>query len=186
LVLPGLLVAVVALAACGGDSGETVRASGAPKLTTADLPRPLAHNVRQANVILDGSADLLQRKLAQLRGYPVVVNQWASWCDPCRFEFPFFQAAARKHRAEVAFLGLDMRDSKEDAKRFLEEVRAPFPSIFDPDAAYISSLGGGRASPTTVFIDRRGEVVSVHPGAYASADALEQDIRRFAGPRRRG
>jgi cytochrome c biogenesis protein CcmG/thiol:disulfide interchange protein DsbE len=181
--LPALLA--FALAACGGDDGKSVRAAGAPRLTTADLPRPLARNVRQANLIIDGSGDLLARELRQLRGFPVVVNQWASWCDPCRFEFPFFQAAARRHRAQVAFLGIDMRDSKDDAKRFLEEIRAPFPSIFDPDAAYISSLGGGRASPTTVFIDRRGEVVSVHPGADASLDALEADIARHAVPRPR-
>ncbi|MGH2978655.1 MAG: TlpA family protein disulfide reductase, partial [Solirubrobacterales bacterium] len=183
--MPGLLAAALALAACGGsDGGGSVRAAGAPKLTTADLPKPLARNVRQANLIIDGAGDLLTRKLRQLRGFPVVVNQWASWCEPCRFEFPFFQTAARRHRAQVAFLGIDMRDSKDDAKRFLEEIKAPFPSIFDPDAAYISSIGGGQASPTTVFIDRRGEVVSVHPGAYASADALEADIARHALPRR--
>jgi cytochrome c biogenesis protein CcmG, thiol:disulfide interchange protein DsbE len=184
--LPVLLAAAVALATCGEEGGgESVRARGAPKLATKDLPRALARNVAQANVIIDGPGDLLQARLKRLRGFPVVVNQWASWCDPCRFEFPFFQAAARRHRAEVAFLGIDMRDGKDDARKFLEEIKAPFPSIFDPDGAYISSLGGGQASPTTVFIDRRGEVVNMHPGAYASLDALEQDIEQFARPRRR-
>jgi cytochrome c biogenesis protein CcmG/thiol:disulfide interchange protein DsbE len=181
--LLGLVVAGVAIAGCGGGDKGTVRASGGPKLETAGLPKPLARNIRQANLIIDGPGDLLKKKLDQLRGYPVVVNQWASWCEPCRFEFPFFQAAARMHREDVAFLGIDMQDTKKGGKRFLEEIPAPFPSIFDPDAAYITSLGGGRASPTTVFIKPDGQIASVHPGAYASEAALEADIASFAKPR---
>jgi cytochrome c biogenesis protein CcmG, thiol:disulfide interchange protein DsbE len=181
--LLSLVVAALVIAGCGGGDKATVRASGGPRLDTAGVPKPLARNIRQANLIIDGPGDLLQKKLSRLRGYPVVVNQWASWCDPCRFEFPFFQAAAAKHREEVAFLGIDMQDTKKDGKKFLEDIPAPFPSIFDPDAGYITSLGGGRASPTTVFIRPDGEVASVHPGAYASEAALEADIASFAKPK---
>jgi cytochrome c biogenesis protein CcmG, thiol:disulfide interchange protein DsbE len=179
---------VLVVAACGGDEGggSSVTAKAGPKLRTAGLPAPLARNIRGANRIIDGDGDLLKEKLARLRGFPVVVNQWASWCEPCRFEFPFFASAARRHRSEVAFLGIDMQDSKGEAKEFLEELPVPFPSIFDPDAAYISSIGGGRASPTTVFIDSKGEVARVHPGAYASLDALERDIRRYVRPPKEG
>jgi cytochrome c biogenesis protein CcmG, thiol:disulfide interchange protein DsbE len=186
--MPVLALIVLTVAACGGDAGggSSVNAKGGAKLRTAGLPAPLVRNVREANKIIDGDGDLLKDKLDTLRGFPVVVNQWASWCEPCRFEFPFFSAAARRHRSEIAFLGIDMQDSKGDAKEFLEELPVPFPSIFDPDAAYISSIGGGRASPTTVFIDVEGEVVSVHPGAYASLDALERDIQRYAKPRKEG
>jgi cytochrome c biogenesis protein CcmG/thiol:disulfide interchange protein DsbE len=185
--VPVLALVVLALAACGGDGGgASVTAQGGPKLSTAGLAPPLARNIRHANRIIDGDGDLLNEKLASLRGFPVVVNQWASWCEPCRFEFPFFASAARRHRSEIAFLGIDMQDDKGEAKEFLEELPVPFPSIFDPDAAYISSIGGGRASPTTVFIDARAEVVNVHPGAYASLDALERDIRSYAVPRQKG
>jgi cytochrome c biogenesis protein CcmG, thiol:disulfide interchange protein DsbE len=179
-----LALIVLTIAACGGDGGggSSVRAQGGAKLPTAGLPAPLARNIREANKIIDGDGDLLKEKLASLRGFPVVVNQWASWCNPCRFEFPFFASAARRHRSEIAFLGIDMRDGKSEAKEFLEELPVPFPSIFDPDASYISSIGGGRASPTTVFIDSKGEVLNVHPGAYASLDALEGDIERYANP----
>jgi cytochrome c biogenesis protein CcmG/thiol:disulfide interchange protein DsbE len=181
--LPVLALVALSLAACGGDGGgSSVTAKGGPKLSTAGLAPPLAKNIRQANRIIDGDGDLLKEKLASLRGFPIVVNQWASWCEPCRFEFPFFAAAARRHRSEIAFLGIDMQDGKGDAKEFLEELPVPFPSIFDPDASYISSIGGGRASPTTVFIDSKGEVVNVHPGAYASLDALERDIERHTNP----
>jgi cytochrome c biogenesis protein CcmG, thiol:disulfide interchange protein DsbE len=183
LALLGLVAAGLLIAGCGGDEKGTVRAAGAPKPVTAGLPKPLAANAKQANLILDGPGDLLQKKLSPLRGYPVVVNQWASWCEPCRFEFPFFQAAATTHRKDVAFLGLDMQDTKKGGKKFLEEIPAPFPSIFDPDAAYITSLGGGRASPTTVFIKPDGQVAFVHPGAYASEAALEADIATYAKPK---
>jgi cytochrome c biogenesis protein CcmG/thiol:disulfide interchange protein DsbE len=186
--IPVLALIVLTVASCGGDAGggSSVRAKGGAKLPTAGLAAPLARNIREANRIIDGDGDLLKEKLATLRGFPVVVNQWASWCEPCRFEFPFFASAARRHRSEIAFVGIDMQDSKGDAKEFLEELPVPFPSIFDPDATYISSLGGGRASPTTVFIDTNGEVVNVHPGAYASLDALERDIERYAKPREEG
>ena len=184
LALPTLAVAAIVIAGCGSDGG-TVRAKNAPHVSTAGIPRPLARNIRQANTILDGKGDLLQRKLATLRGYPVVVNQWASWCEPCRFELPFFQAEAELHKKDVAFLGIDMQDKKGDARKFLEEIPLLFPSIFDPDASYITSLGGGRASPTTVFIGRKGDVLSVHVGAYASQNAVEADIHRFAKPGQR-
>jgi cytochrome c biogenesis protein CcmG, thiol:disulfide interchange protein DsbE len=112
LALPVLFLIAVALAACGDSGGgPSVTAKGGPKPSTAGLPAPLARNVRQANRIIDGKGDLLTKKLETLRGFPVVVNQWASWCDPCRFEFPFFSTAAMRHRTEIAFLGIDMQDS---------------------------------------------------------------------------
>ncbi len=95
---------------------------------------------------------------------PVVVNQWASWCEPCRAEFPFFQASAEAHAADIAFVGIDMQDEPSAAEAFLAELPVPYPSISDPDAAQIRSLGGGVVSPTTVFIDEQGEVVAVFQG----------------------
>jgi cytochrome c biogenesis protein CcmG, thiol:disulfide interchange protein DsbE len=183
LTLAIAVIGAIALAGCSGGGGGSVSAGKAPRISTAGIPRPLARNIKQANVILDGRGDLLKQKLRALRGYPVVVNQWASWCDPCRFEFPFFQSAARRHASEVAFLGIDMQDTKSGGKKFLKSIPSLFPSIFDPDASYIGSLGGGRVSPTTVFLDRKGKVVHVSQGAYASLARLEDDIRLYAKPK---
>ena len=68
-----------------------------------------------------------------LRGYPVVVNVWASWCGPCRFEFPHFQRAAAAYGKRVAFLGIDSQDSDDAAATFLREEPVPYPSYTDPD-----------------------------------------------------
>ena len=57
----------------------------------------------------------------------------------------------------------------------------PYPSIFDPSAAQISSLGGGFVSPTTVFIDAQGEIVNVFQGSYVSGEQLEADIEQLLG-----
>ena len=67
--------------------------------------------------------------LAELRGYPVVLNFWASWCIPCKDEAPHFAAAARAHRGKVAFLGLDVQDFVPDARHFLGKLDVPYPSV---------------------------------------------------------
>jgi hypothetical protein len=73
-----------------------------------------------------------------------------------------------------------MMDDAGAGRQFLEEHPVPFPSIFDPDAAAITSLGGGQGSPTTVFLDPKGEVLHVRTGQYASQEELEADIDRYA------
>ncbi|MDP9377323.1 MAG: TlpA family protein disulfide reductase, partial [Actinomycetota bacterium] len=55
------------------------------------------------------------------------MNQWASWCGPCRYEFPFFATLARRYEGEVAFLGVNSQDSREPALKFLKRQPVPFP-----------------------------------------------------------
>ena len=108
-----------------------------------------------------------------------MVNQWASWCPPCRAEIPLFQQAARKFRKDVAFLGIDMQDDRGAAEDFLGELPMPYPSIWDPDASAIGSLGGGQVSPTTALVDARGTVAFTRQGQYPDLPTLESDIQRF-------
>ena len=133
-----------------------------------------------ANRLVAGGHEEFQRRLAAARGRPVVVNQWASWCGPCRFEFPFLQRQALKLRGRVAFLGVDSKDNAGAAKRFLAQYPTPYAHIGDPDAKIARSFGGGRAWPTTAFYDARGKVAFVHQGAYASEAKLAEDIERYA------
>ena len=178
------LAAALALAACGDDAegggDEPRRSDRAPAaVSTKGLPKPLAANRAQANQIIDGSTEALEAKLAELKGHPVVVNQWGSWCPPCRAEFPFFAESAEAHAEEVAFIGVDIQDDRGAAEEFLEEFPVPYPSIYDRDAEAVASLGWGQVSPTTWFIDERGEIVHQRPGAYPDREALEADIQRF-------
>ena len=175
----GLALAV--LAGCGDGSTPAVEGS-AP---LADRPGKLAHPElraleRRANRLLDGGTEAFEAQLERLRGHPVVVNQWASWCGPCRYEFPFFQRLAAKYRGRVAFLGVNSQDSRGDAEDFLDEFPVPFPHFYDKDASVARLFGGGRAWPSTAFYRADGELVKTHLGAYASEAKLEQDIRRYA------
>jgi thiol-disulfide isomerase/thioredoxin len=181
--VPALVAAAVAIAGCGGD--DTGGAAGAqPEATSATvstkgLPKALAANRAQANQIIDGSTDALNAKLAELKGHPVVVNQWGSWCPPCRAEFPFFAEIADEHAGEVAFLGVDIQDDRGAAEEFLQEFPVPYPSIYDKDADAVRSLNWNQVSPTTWFINETGEVVHQRPGQYPDGATLEADIQNF-------
>jgi cytochrome c biogenesis protein CcmG, thiol:disulfide interchange protein DsbE len=174
----GVIAAIVAIAAGGGGSSST--AAPAPRLTAGQrhgLPPQITAEVKQANQIIDTP---LQSELAKLRGVPVVVNQWASWCPNCKFEFPFFQREAKRVRKQVAFLGLDSQDSEGNAEAFLKQYPVSYPSVFDQDASQAASIGGGRSWPTTIFFDRSGRQVNVHIGAYPTEALLRADIERYA------
>jgi cytochrome c biogenesis protein CcmG, thiol:disulfide interchange protein DsbE len=175
-----LAAAVIAVVATGGGGGGSSKTAEPPKLTAnqrGSLPKPIAANVAQANQVIDTSLD---DELSSLQGVPVVVNQWASWCPNCKFEFPFFQREAKRFQRKVAFLGLDSQDNQGDAEAFLEQFPVTYPSVFDPSASEAASIGAGKSWPTTVFIDPSGQVANVHIGAYATEDQLRADIERYA------
>ncbi len=97
--------------------------------------------------------------LAELRGTPVVLNFWASWCDPCREEAAVLQRGWRRaSRRGVLFLGLNMQDVRQDARDFLLEFRQDFPHVRDPDRGS-ARRWGVTGIPETFFISRRSEVV---------------------------
>ncbi|MTD47506.1 redoxin domain-containing protein [Conexibacter sp. W3-3-2] len=130
--------------------------------------------------IRGGGTTAFKAHLATLEGTPVVVNQWASWCTPCRQEFPYFRDQAKKRNGEVAFVGVNSMDSTDDAASFLRESPLPFPQFADPDADIARTFRGGRAWPTTAYYDASGELVFTHQGAYRSEADLAADIQRYA------
>jgi cytochrome c biogenesis protein CcmG, thiol:disulfide interchange protein DsbE len=163
----------------GASGGGGSPAAPPPNLTTGEhgLPAQIRLQLKEANQVIDTS---LSDELAKLRGIPVVVNQWASWCDNCKFEFPFFQRESKRFRNRVAFLGLDSKDSQGAAEDFLQQYRVSYPSVFDQDASQAASIGAGRSWPTTIFFDPSGDVVNVHIGAYPTEALLRADIERYA------
>jgi cytochrome c biogenesis protein CcmG, thiol:disulfide interchange protein DsbE len=187
----GMLVAaavVIALAASGGSSGKgpslTPVAAGkraapaAPLPPGGHVPRQIEADLREGNEVLEGQ---VEERLAALKGVPVVVNMWASWCPNCKHEFPFFQSlSAGEFKDRVAFLGLDSQDTRSNAESFLRQHPLVYPSIFDETAQQAQSIGAGRGWPTTIYYDHTGQRTFVHEGAYQSEAALGEDIRTYA------
>jgi cytochrome c biogenesis protein CcmG, thiol:disulfide interchange protein DsbE len=169
-VRPLAAAALAALALTLGACGSQADAPTAPA-------RPAGGLSTEAGQLLGGGPTAFEAQLRKLRGTPVVVNQWASWCGPCRFEFPFFRALADRYRGRVAFLGVNSNDNREAAERFLHDHPVPYPSYFDPDVKVARVFKGGLAWPTTAYYDRAGKLVETHAGSYASQDKLEQAIR---------
>ena len=115
---------------CAPRSRAHRRQPGAPRQELAGSPAPLASLHRQAGQLLGGPTALAAR-LRALRGYPVVINAWASWCGPCREEFSLFASASARYGRRVAFLGADTNDSAGDARTFLSAAPRQLPQLPD-------------------------------------------------------
>lgn len=113
--------------------------------------------------------------IAELRGHPVVLNVWASWCKPCRVEAPELAASARAHAGTVVFLGLDVQDFKSDARHFLERYHVRYVSVRDGGGS-TGDAYGITGVPETYWIDARGRIVDHYPGQI-SRRQLEEGIR---------
>jgi cytochrome c biogenesis protein CcmG, thiol:disulfide interchange protein DsbE len=112
-------------------------------------------------------------------GKPVVVNKWASWCGPCRLEFPFFRSQAEKRKGEVVFIGVNSNDNRGDAEQFLKEEPVPFKHFEDPKLEIAAAFNAVQAFPSTAFYDSEGELAFVHQGGYSDEETLAKDIERY-------
>jgi cytochrome c biogenesis protein CcmG, thiol:disulfide interchange protein DsbE len=180
--LAAILALAVALAIAGcGASGGGDYGGGHPDYAKAlaGSPAPLAALHRQADRLLPGGVGAYEKRLAALRGYPVVVNVWASWCGPCRFEFPVFQRLAARYGRRVAFLGVNSQDANDAARTFLGEDPVPYPSYVDPKRAIAEGVGARLGLPDTAFYDRGGRLVYLKQGPYGDPAALRADLRRY-------
>lgn len=109
--------------------------------------------------------------LSDLRGKPVVLNFWATWCVPCRMEMPILQQAHDEYGDEVMILGVDVDEPVADVEAYLQELGIDFPIAIDRKAA-AARLFRSRALPMTFFIDADGVVQERHRGALRSPDQL--------------
>ena len=170
------LAAATALAACGTGlhNPKVLRAP------SAGARQAFARLHAEPDRLIPGNARVFASLLRSLRGYPVVINVWGSWCPGCVFEFPAFQHAARRYGGRVAFVGVDVSDNENDARAFLTKLPVPYPSYTDPDTSIAQSLFASGYYPQTLYVDRKGKVVFDHAGSYMSTAALERDIERYA------
>lgn len=142
----------------GGGAAAALAQGERPMAPAFDLPR------------LETSGRL---SLRSLRGKPVMLNFWASWCIPCKQEAPVLEREWRKHRAQgIVFLGIDAQDFRQDALRFTDRYGITYPSVYDGSG---STLGryGVTGFPESFFVDRQGRLVPVRVvGPISSADNL--------------
>jgi cytochrome c biogenesis protein CcmG, thiol:disulfide interchange protein DsbE len=178
------LIAVVLTALLAGGCGSTTEAgdSSHPNYAKAlaGSPPALAALHKQANDLIPGGQEAFEKRLGQLHDYPVVVNIWASWCGPCREEFPVLQQLSARYGKRVAFLGINSEDSTDAAATFLEEEPLSYPSYIDPHKGILESLEGFGGFPDTAFYDESGKLVNLKQGPYRSDSELEADVRRYA------
>lgn len=181
LALGLLLPAAFAGVACG-DGNEDGSGSPPPDYAQAleGSPASLANLHRQSNQLLGGGKPAFEERLAKLNGFPSVVNVWASWCGPCRAEFPHFQQAGADLGRKVAFIGVDSDDDADAAATFLDSNPVPYPSYSDPDKEIAAALGATLGFPATAFFDSEGNQTHIRHGPYATEAELKADIRRFA------
>jgi thiol-disulfide isomerase/thioredoxin len=172
-----LALAVAFLAGCTGSGGPT----GAPE--PMGLPAGNATEVPGLPTTVDALPDVdpagYRQLLGELRGTPVLVNVWASWCTPCVSEIPRLVEAHERYGTRVQFLGIDLLDNRSGAQAFIRDLDMTYPSVFDPSGAVRDSLGLF-APPVTLFYDRRGRLVATSYGEISDTD-LQSNLRAIDG-----
>jgi cytochrome c biogenesis protein CcmG/thiol:disulfide interchange protein DsbE len=171
--LPGGALLVIALLL--GIFLKTVVAEGSARGLREDVlngERPAAPALELER--LDGKGKV---SLASLRGKAVVVNFWASWCEPCKEESPRLEEAWLRDRdAGVVVVGVDAHDFKSEATRFVERYGLTYPIAHDGPGGSLGRFGVA-AFPETLFIDREGRIVAWVQGPVSDED-LAANIER--------
>ncbi|MEP7081374.1 MAG: redoxin domain-containing protein [Chloroflexota bacterium] len=162
-VLPLVLIALIAagLLIRGTGTSPTAIGSLAPEFSLRDLDGNPIH-------------------LADLRGRPVIVNFWASWCVPCVEEFPLLRDAAERHADEgLVVIGIVYRDRTEAARDFMARNGADWAAAMDPDER-VAEAYGILGPPETFFIGRDGTIVARQLGQF-SATSLDEKVAAILG-----
>jgi cytochrome c biogenesis protein CcmG, thiol:disulfide interchange protein DsbE len=182
-------VVVGAIVAVGLSQSQESKTPSQPKRQTISAdelrekldgaPPALAALHQQSNDLLPGGRDAFDARLRALRGHPVVVNVWGSWCAPCRVELPIIQRASLDWGKRVAFLGVDTSDNRHDAAKLLDDIPVTYPSYEDPNGKIFTRYGL-RGAPSTVYYDAAGKQTYLHQGQYLDRAQLDADIKRYA------
>ena len=149
-----ITVLLVAVLDNGSEGGGSMRGAVVDGSDAAEVGAPAPDFSLPA---LDGDGDV---RLADFRGRPVIVNFWASWCNPCRDEFPLLRQALRDHRAErLAVVGVTYRDIPDDSRDFVSRTKATWPQAVDDDRA-VANAFGVRSIPLTFFVRPDGTIAA--------------------------
>ncbi len=162
---------------------SVVLASGCEQSSSVS-PGPSATNAATASLLPSNVSALpsfdfatYERLLYQLRGTPVVVNLWASWCGPCAKEAPTLAAAAERFGDQVQFVGVAIKDQRSSASAFLNRYDIPYPTVMD-DSGDIHNHLGFVGLPDTVFYAADGSIARTWSGPL-TPETLDASIDRL-------
>ena len=174
--LLGLLVYRLIASERGGAVVAAINAGRKPKAPHFDLKliwqRPDTWSPRYSSL-----ATVDRLSTAELKGMPVVMNFWASWCIPCKHEAPRLVDAASKYKTRVLFLGVDVQDFTSDARNFLRHYKINYPSVRDGTSSTFDRYGL-TGVPETYYLDAQGRLVG-HTIGEVSGDELEREILKL-------
>lgn len=157
-------IALVSLVGCGRESA--VPSQGSSSAQSADsglgLTRFAAADREEAPALAGITIDGGYLDLESLRGKVVVLNAWASWCEPCKEEFPVLAAVSKSVGPDVEFVGLDVNDDDDDARAMAGRYGIEYSSISDRGSILLGTIPGvpPGAIPSTVVIDRTGRIAA--------------------------
>lgn len=165
--MAALCAAVVALAGCSGASASSgTQGSGKQRYVAGDgeVQAVPVSDRKKAPTLAGQSLSGKHLSSASYDGKVLVVNFWASWCEPCRAEAPALRAVQKKTKADgVRFLGVNFKDNKENAGIFVDHFNLGYPSIYDQPGQLALRFRGElppAAVPSTIVIDRKGRVAA--------------------------
>ena len=167
-------VAVLALMLAGCSGGSNAASSSSAVGGGVKTVVPV--DDRKAVISLSGTT--LEGKaldIASLRGKPVVLNIWGSWCPPCRAEAPHIQAAAAQLAGKASFVGIDTRDNNGSALAYQRSNKITYPSLVD-DGTLLLSLHGAvsaQSPPVTLVLDAQGRVAGRFLGPVTTLSLVD-------------
>ncbi|MCD8174420.1 MAG: TlpA family protein disulfide reductase [Phascolarctobacterium sp.] len=155
---------------------EKYSADSAPDNTESDT-------LVQADDFTVYDSEMNEVKLSDYFGKPIIINFWASWCNPCKSELPAFNSLYEKYKDDVVFLMINLTDGQIDTessvKTFISDNGYSFPVYYDIESDASDSYNV-RSIPETVFINADGSLYDTRVGAM-SEDVLEDYIKQLAG-----
>lgn len=173
----------------GGADASGLSSEGLAPGTIIDLGEPNHPLIGQSLIDIEGATlDGRRVKLSDFKGQPIMLNFWATWCPPCRFEMPWMEQAYQRHKGEgLAIVAVDAGERvlpeqvSSVVQDFATQTGLTFPVLLADDPFmpqnqyYVNSL------PSTFLIDREGKIVDAHRGMYPNNATLSDRLRRMLG-----